>query len=79
MTEYTPEPIKATPLSTALGVNGLVICDCGYDGFRIGLAYNPFNGNNFIRILECNDCGKQMVATHSSDAALAPSVGKLSG
>jgi hypothetical protein len=69
-----PEPIRETPLSAALGVNSLVICDCGYDSFRIGLAYNPTNGNNFIRILECTDCGKQMPATHQSDAALAPSL-----
>lgn len=72
-------PIKATPLSVALGVNALVVCDCGYDSFRLGLAFNEHTGSNFIRVLECVECGKQMPATHKSDAALAPCLGKLSG
>ena len=75
MTTYTPEPIKTSPLTLALGVNGLVVCDCGYDSFRVGIAYNPETGNNFIRVLECSDCGKQMPATHQADSGLAPSAG----
>lgn len=69
-----PPPIRLSPLSAALGVNGLVICDCGSPHFRVGLAVGP-TGNNFIRILECLDCGHQMPATHQSDAGLAPSIG----
>lgn len=76
---FQQNPIKSSPLSAALGVNGLTICDCGCTHFRVGIAYNPDTGNNFIRILECADCGKQMTATHQSDAGLAPSVGRLSG
>lgn len=68
-------PVKSTALSNALGVNGIIICDCGKDHFKIGLAYNPKTGNNFIRILECVECGHQMPATHRSDASLAPTVG----
>jgi hypothetical protein len=73
-----PVPIKTTPLSAVLGVNALTVCDCGATAFKVGIAYNPDTGNNFIRILECVDCGYQMLATHQSDASLAPSVGTLS-
>lgn len=70
-----PTPIKPSPLSAALGVNALTVCDCGNVEFKVGLAYNPTNGNNFIRILECVACGRQMPATHYSDGNLAPSTG----
>lgn len=76
---FQTTPVKTTPLSAALGVNGITICDCGSTHFKVGIAYNPENGNNFIRILECTACGKQMAATHNSDAGLAPILGKLSG
>ena len=66
--------ITRSPLSAALGVNGMIRCDCGCTAFEIGLAINLVNGNNFIRILECCSCGKQMPATHQSDAQLAPSI-----
>jgi hypothetical protein len=69
------EPIKASPLTLALRVNGLVICDCGHDRFRIGITYDTETENNFIRVLECADCGSQMPVIHRADSGLAPSVG----
>ncbi len=66
--------IHQSQLTTTLGVNGQVKCDCGHTHFRVGLAVNTENGNNFIRVLECCQCQSQMAAVHRSDAELAPSV-----
>lgn len=71
-------PVKPSALASALGVNAIVTCDCGEPFFKVGLAVNLDNGNNFIRLLECAACGRQMPATHQSDAQLAPRIG-LSG
>lgn len=68
-------PIKPSSLSMSLGVNAIVLCDCGCSYFKIGVAVNPENGNNFIRILECVECKKHMLATHESDTAITPRVG----
>jgi hypothetical protein len=70
----TSELVKPTQLAQALRVNGQVMCDCGCSSFRVGLAYEPVTGNNFIRLLECIVCGKQMPMVHKSDAQLAPSL-----
>jgi len=70
--------LQKTQLATVLGVNGQVRCDCGHLEFEVGVAVNPENGNNFIRVLQCARCAKQMAMVHQSDAQLAPSiVGKL--
>lgn len=66
--------IRQTTLTAAMSVNGQVICDCRADSFRVGLAVNEENGNNFIRVLECCGCGHQMPMVHQSDAQLAPSL-----
>lgn len=65
--------ITPSPMQAVLRVNGLVQCDCGHTAFKIGLAVMA--SNNFIRLLECCLCGKQMPATHRSDAQLAPTIG----
>jgi hypothetical protein len=69
-----PTPIKSSPLTAALRVNAIVICDCGKASFKVGISYNPNNENNFIRVLECTDCGHQMPATHYADSGLAPAL-----
>lgn len=74
-----PTPITSSPLSTALGVNGVVMCDCGSGTFKIGIAYNPTTGNNFLRVLECIDCGHQMPATHRSDDGTSPALADWQG
>lgn len=66
--------IHQSTLTTAMGVNGQVRCDCGHTHFRVGLAVNMENGNNFIRILECCLCQKQTPMVHKSDAQLEPSI-----
>ena len=48
-----------------LGVNGLVVCDCGHRKFIIGTKEDAL-GNNFIRLLECGDCGKEMATPFQS-------------
>lgn len=69
-----PLPVKASPLTRALGVNAITVCDCGKAEFKVGIAYNELTGNNFIRILECIACGHQMPATHKADSGLAPAL-----
>ncbi len=71
--------IAPSALSAALGVNALTVCDCGGIHFKVGIAYNPQNGNNFIRLLECIACDRQMSVIHQADSGLAPTLGKLSG
>lgn len=71
----TVTPLKSSPLTAVLGVNAVTICDCGAASFKVGIAYNPTTGNNFIRALECTACGHQMPATHKADSGLAPSAG----
>lgn len=66
--------MQQTALMAALGVNGQVKCDCGNVTFFVGIAVNPDNGNNFIRVLECQKCAHQMPMVHQSDAQLAPSL-----
>lgn len=66
--------MQQTTLMAALGVNGQVKCDCGNVTFFVGIAINLENGNNFIRVLECTKCQKQMPMVHQSDAQLAPSL-----
>ncbi len=70
----TQNLITPTALTAALGVNGQVRCDCGGIEFLVGVAVNMENGNNFIRVLECTVCAKQMPMVHQSDAQLAPSI-----
>ena len=45
-------------ISEALGVNGLTVCDCGHQEFRVGLQVE--GDENHIRVLECCACKKQM-------------------
>lgn len=66
--------IKPTPLTAATGVNGMMMCDCGAVYFKVGVAVNLENGNNFIRIIECVTCARQQTVVHETDAGLAPSV-----
>jgi hypothetical protein len=66
--------MQQTTLMAALGVNGMVKCDCGHTDFFVGIAINPENGNNFVRVLECTKCAHQMPMVHKSDAQLAPSI-----
>lgn len=68
-------PVNPSQLAAVLGVNAIVTCDCGEPFFKVGLAVNLENGNNFIRLLECSSCGRQMPATHKADSGLAPRVG----
>lgn len=75
----TPKPTRPSLLSTGLGVNGLVVCDCGQATFKVGIAYNERNGNNFLRLLECTSCGHQMPATHKADDGLSPSITQRQG
>lgn len=70
--------ITRSLLTGVLGVNGQVVCDCGKFSFEVGLGINPTNGNNFIRLLQCTACGKQMAATHESEG-LAPKLMNLGG
>lgn len=72
--KFLQTPVKSAPLSIALGVNSIVICDCGCTHFKVGIAYSPDTGNNFIRVLECTHCMKQMPVTHRSDVSLAPAL-----
>lgn len=67
-------PIVPSPLSVTLGVNAIVLCDCRSSHFKVGIAVNPENGNNFIRILECVECKRHMIATHQTDAGITPKV-----
>ncbi|MGD9766812.1 MAG: hypothetical protein AB7U62_04140 [Pseudolabrys sp.] len=67
-------PVRPTPLSRALSVNAVVICDCQQATFKVGLTLNTENGNNFLRILECTACGNQMPVTHCVDSGLAPAM-----
>jgi len=48
-----------------LGVNGVVVCDCGHRKFMIGVKADAL-GNSFIRLLECGDCGKEMAVPWQS-------------
>lgn len=66
--------MQQTVLMAALGVNGLVKCDCGNINFLVGIAVNHDTGNNFVRVLECTECARQMPMIHKSDAQLAPSI-----
>lgn len=66
--------IDPSGLKAVLGVNAQARCDCGNVSFEIGIAVNPSNGNNFIRLLQCTKCGGQLPATHQSDAQLAPAL-----
>jgi len=38
---------------------GQVACDCGHTKFELGVAVDAI-GNNFIRVIECIKCNKQM-------------------
>lgn len=77
---FQTAPIKTTPLSIALRVDALVRCDCGCTHFRVGAAYVEETGNNFLRLLECVECGHQMPTVHRADDSLEPSLsmGQLS-
>ncbi len=69
--------ITATPLANALEVSGQVRCDCGGLAFEVGISL-PGGGNNFIRVLECAVCRKQMpvpVIHQSGVAPAAPAAG----
>lgn len=66
--------ITITPLTAAMAVNAQVVCDCGNITFEIGIAVNRENGNNFIRVMQCCACRKQMPATHQSNAEIEPSI-----
>lgn len=65
---------RTTQLSRLLGVNAQVQCDCGHQQFEIGVAAQPNGGNNFIRVLECTACKKQMPVVHRSDTDLTPTI-----
>lgn len=65
--------IASSALKSALGVNAQARCDCSGVTFEVGIAVAD-NGNNFVRILECTACRKQMPMVHRSDAQLAPSL-----
>ena len=66
---------KSSALCQATGVCAQIRCDCGNLTFEVGAAINPFNGNNFIRVLECTKCRHQMPIVHKSDAGIAPMIG----
>ncbi len=70
--------IRSSPLSTSLGVNGQVKCECGGLEFAVGVASNPETQNIFIRLLQCLNCEAQMPIVHRADSGLAPAVGKRS-
>ena len=40
------------------GVNGMIICDCGNQIFKISTEVDLV-GNKYIRYVECANCGKQ--------------------
>jgi hypothetical protein len=75
MTAVDHQPLTTSPLTLALGVNALTVCDCGASHFKVGIAFNPVTSNNFIRVLECLACDRQMAVVHMADSGLAPSVG----
>lgn len=54
-----------------LGVNGLVICDCGHREFRIGVTSDA-KGNSFIRLLECTKCEHEMIVPFRSFSTSPP-------
>ena len=54
------------PLTEHPDVNALAFCDCSNHTFRVGIEARP-NGENYIRVLECCECDKQMrVPFHSA-------------
>jgi len=54
-----------------LNVNGIVVCDCGNRQFLIGSEEDAV-GVNFIRLLECSKCGKEMPVPFKSFSAHPP-------
>jgi len=54
-----------------LGVSGLVVCDCGYGEFRIGVVSDAI-GNSFIRLLECTKCEHEMIVPFRSFSSPPP-------
>ncbi len=66
--------IRETPLAAASGVNAQVICNCRCTTFEIGLAFDPETKNNFIRVIQCAGCGKQLPATHKSEDGSLPAL-----
>lgn len=71
--------IRTSALSSMLSVNAQAVCDCGAITFQIGIAApadrDP-TGANFIRILQCTDCGKQLPTIHHQPDGLAPALRK---
>lgn len=68
--------IRRSPLAATLSVNAQAQCNCGCVTFQVGMAAptGP-EGSNFIRILECTDCGRQLLTIHAPDG-LAPGIRK---
>ncbi len=56
------------PLTDYHNINGMVVCDCGHRAFKVGLQVA--GGENHIRLLECDDCGKRMAVPFQNGAAL---------
>lgn len=65
--------IAPTPLSLALGVNAKFICDCGCDSIRVGI-YLTKNGDNFIRLFECIECGLQYTTGYHIEDGTFPAL-----
>lgn len=75
MSDKRPVQIKLTygPLATANRVNAQAVCDCGGTEFLVGIAVTA-RGNNFVRLIECTACRRQLQVVHHSNAELAPSI-----
>lgn len=58
-------------LCQELGVNGVVVCDCGHRQFVIGIEVDA-TGKNFIRLLECVKCGHEMSVPFQSFSTQPP-------